>query len=124
MVGLALVLRDVVQRDLGPTWALVAIALGCILSAAFSPKSLVVASAVAFLLSELADFAVFTPLRQRGFFFAALVSSSVGLVVDSFVFLMLAFGGIDFLLGQVIGKAWMVLLALAFLRLLQRGRGF
>lgn len=108
MVGLALVLRDMVQRYLGTAWALVAIAFGCLLSAAFSPTSLVVASATAFLISELADFAVFTPLRRRGFFTAALVSSLVGLVVDSVVFLTLAFGNVDFLLGQVIGKSWMV----------------
>jgi hypothetical protein len=35
-----------------------------------------------------------------------------GLVVDSVVFLWLAFGDLAFLPGQVIGKAWMVLLAL------------
>jgi len=32
--------------------------------------------------------------------------------VDSLVFLYLAFGSLDFLAGQIIGKIWMVLLAL------------
>ena len=32
-------------------------------------------------------------------------------MVDSLVFLLLAFGTLEFLLRQVIGKAWMVLLA-------------
>jgi hypothetical protein len=36
----------------------------------------------------------------------------VGAVIDSAVFLWLAFGSLDFLLGQVIGKAWMVLASL------------
>ena len=45
----------------------------------------------------------------------------VGLVVDSIVFLYLAFGSLDFLLGQVLGKAWMVLLALPFVRWLNAG---
>jgi uncharacterized PurR-regulated membrane protein YhhQ (DUF165 family) len=44
----------------------------------------------------------------------------VGLVIDSIVFLWLAFGSLDFLLGQVIGKAWMVLLSLPFIVLLRR----
>jgi hypothetical protein len=35
-----------------------------------------------------------------------------GLVVDSMMFLLLAFGSLDFLTGQIIGKAWMVLFAM------------
>src|SRR4051794_15689229 len=65
LVGLALVLRDLVQRRLGKAWSLFAIALGAALSAYFAPPSLVVASTTAFLLSELADFAVYTPLQER-----------------------------------------------------------
>src|SRR5262249_55371130 len=57
-VGAALVLRDVVQRCLGLTWGLAAIAVGTALSALIAPSSLVVASGAAFALSELADFAV------------------------------------------------------------------
>ncbi len=58
IVGLALVLRDLVQRRLGKSWALIAIGLGTLLSAILSPPALVVASAAAFLLSELTDFAI------------------------------------------------------------------
>jgi hypothetical protein len=36
------------------------------------------------------------------------------------VFLWLAFGSLDFLLGQVVGKAWMVLLSLPLVALLRR----
>ena len=36
------------------------------------------------------------------------------------VFLFLAFGSLDYLAGQVIGKAWMVLLALPVVALLRR----
>ena len=43
-----------------------------------------------------------------------------GLVVDSIVFLWLAFGSLDFLLGQIIGKAWMVLLAIPLVAYLRR----
>lgn len=109
MVGFALVLRDVVHRDLGAYWALTAIVAGSLLSAAFSPAPLLIASTAAFLLSEIADFAVFAPLRRRGFFVAAFLSSIAGLVVDSIVFLTLAFGSLDYLSGQILGKAWMVI---------------
>jgi uncharacterized PurR-regulated membrane protein YhhQ (DUF165 family) len=112
MVGLALVLRDLVQRRLGRTVALMAIVAGAALSGAVAPPALVMASAAAFLLSELADFAVYTPLQARGLVLAVLASSVVGLIADSVLFLWLAFGNLEFLAGQIIGKAWMVLLAL------------
>ena len=47
-------------------------------------------------------------------------SSFVGLVVDSIVFLWLAFGSLEFLAGQVVGKAWMVLLSIPFVAWLRR----
>lgn len=115
-VGLALVLRDLVQRRLGKTWTVGAILAGAALSAMVAPGALVVASAIAFLVSEFADFAVYTPLQRRGLVLAVFASSMVGLVVDSVVFLWLAFGGLDFLVGQVVGKAWMVVLALPVMR--------
>ena len=120
MIGLALVLRDVVQRRLGLIAALGAILLGAVLSAFLAPPAIVVASATAFLLSEMADLLVYTPLQRRGFVRAVLLSSLVGLVVDSAVFLYLAFGSLGFLAGQVVGKAWMVLLALPFVHWLRR----
>lgn len=112
MVGLALVLRDLVQRRLGIAYGLAAIAVGALVSAVLAPPSLVVASTVAFLLSELADFAVYTPLQRRGLILAVLASSIVGLIADSLLFLWLAFGSLEFLAGQVVGKAAMVLLTL------------
>ena len=88
MAGLALVLRDLVQRRLGRTVALMAIVAGAALSGAVAPPSLVLASIAAFLLSELADFAVYTPLQARGLVLAVLASSVVGLIVDSLLFLL------------------------------------
>jgi uncharacterized PurR-regulated membrane protein YhhQ (DUF165 family) len=114
-VGLALILRDLVQRRLGVKWSVAAIALGALLSASFAPPSLVIASTTAFLLSEFADLAVYTPLQRRRFVRAVIASSIVGSVVDSMAFLWLAFGSLDFLAGQVIGKTWMVLVALPLL---------
>jgi uncharacterized PurR-regulated membrane protein YhhQ (DUF165 family) len=120
MIGAALVLRDLVQRRLGVEFGIAAIIAGAAISAGVAPPSLVVASATAFLLSEFADFAVFTPLARRRLVMAVVASSMAGLVVDSIVFLWLAFGSLDFLLGQIIGKAWMVLLAIPLVAYLRR----
>jgi queuosine precursor transporter len=120
MIGLALVLRDLVQRRLGLMAALGAIVLGAGLSALLAPPAIVAASATAFFLSEMADLFVYTPLQRRHFILAVALSSLIGLVVDSAVFLSLAFGSLDFLAGQIVGKAWMVLLALPFVHWLRR----
>ena len=63
-------------------------------------------------MSELADFAVYTPLQEKRLVFAVLLSGVVGLVIDSVIFLQLAFGSLDYLPGQILGKFWMILLAL------------
>lgn len=112
MIGLALVLRDLAQRRLGIGWAISAIAIGTVLSATFAPTSLVIASAAAFFVSEFADLGVYTPLQRRGMILAVVLSSVAGLVVDSIVFLWLAFGSLAYLPGQILAKAWMVPLAL------------
>lgn len=112
--GLAFTLRDVTQTLLGKTATLGAIALGAAASATVSPK-FAVASAVAFLVSELADFAVYTPMLRKGWLKAVVASNVVGLVLDSTLFLWLAFGNLDFLKGQIVGKAWMTVLAVALL---------
>lgn len=119
LIGAALVLRDIVQRTLGKRVVLGAIVAGAALSGAVAPPQLVIASAVAFLLSELADFAVYTPLERRGLVLAVLASSAVGLVIDSALFLWLAFGSFKYLEGQVIGKAWAVLAAVIVLALMR-----
>lgn len=120
MIGAALVLRDLVQRRLGVEFGIAAILGGGALSAVIAPASLVVASTAAFLLSEFADFAVYTPLARRRLVAAVVASSTAGLVVDSVVFHWLAFGSLEFLAGQVVGKAWMVLLATPLVAYLRR----
>jgi hypothetical protein len=119
-VGLALVLRDVVQRCLGLRFGLLAIVSGVAASMLVARPSLVVASGLAFLISELADFAVYTPLQQRQLMLAVVASSCLGLVVDSVVFLWLAFNSLAFLPGQVVGKLWAALFSIPFIRLRRR----
>lgn len=111
VAGMALVLRNVVQAFIGASFSLVAVAIGTLLSALFAEPALVIASATAFCFSELADFAVYTPMRKRFPASSVVMAGLVGSFVDSAIFLSLAFGSIDFIVGQVLGKFWMSLLA-------------
>lgn len=115
MIGAALVLRDIVHQALGWRWALLAILVGAVASGFVATPALAIASAVAFLLSELADTAVYAPLRERRLYLAVLLSGLVGALVDSVVFQQLAFGSLDFIAGQTLGKVWMTLAALPIL---------
>lgn len=120
VVGLALVLRDVVQRQLGLGWSFAAILAGTVLSAALAPGRLVLASGAAFLASEAADLLVYTPLQRRRLVLAVIASGVAGLVVDSVLFLWLAFGSLAFLEGQVVGKLWGVMVSIPFIQVLRR----
>ena len=120
MIGLALVLRDMVQEQLGWRWSIGAIVGGALLSGIVAPASLVLASAVAFLISESADMAVYTPLQNRKLWLAVLASGIVGAFVDSGIFLYLAFGSIDHITGNVVGKILMSLLAVPVILIMKR----
>lgn len=120
MIGLALVLRDVVQEQLGWRWCMGAIVAGAALSGLVAPAALVLASATAFLISESADMAVYTPLRERKLWLAVVASGIVGAFVDSGIFLYLAFGSIDHMTGNVVGKIIMSLLAVPIILVMRR----
>jgi uncharacterized PurR-regulated membrane protein YhhQ (DUF165 family) len=113
-VGVAFTLRDIVHRTLGPYAVMAAILVGAALSWLIAPQ-FALASGVAFLVSELSDLIVYTPLRERSWVGAVVMSNTVGLVVDSALFLTLAFGSLQFFWGQVVGKAWMTLAAVLLL---------
>lgn len=106
-VGLAFPFRDFIQRS-RPGWqgrglSISAMLVGAGLSALVSPH-FAIASGLTFLISESCDMALYTPLQKR-FATAVLFSSVVSLVVDSYFFLVLAFGSLTFLSGQILGKA-------------------
>lgn len=117
--GLALTLRDVVQRYLGFWWSWLAVALGAALSALLDP-SLAIASGGAFFLAETLDLLVYTPLQRRNLYGAVIASNAVGLIVDSVVFLTLAGLPIALAGGMVIGKVWMTVLALPAIEWMRR----
>lgn len=122
MVGLALVLRDLCRETAGRLAVLGAIAAGIVISFVLADPDLAVASAVAFAVAELADFAVYEPLRQRGLLIAMVASNAVGILCDSLLFLKLAFNSYEYLPGQILGKVWMTVAAVAVLALLRRWR--
>ncbi len=87
LVGFVFVLRDLAQRDLGHK-VLFAIGVGIALSYLLADPFVATASAVAFAISEITDWAVYTlykkPLKQR-----ILISSSISTPVDSAVFMLM-----------------------------------
>jgi uncharacterized PurR-regulated membrane protein YhhQ (DUF165 family) len=118
-VGLSFTLRDMAQDRLGNWPIILAILIGAALSALVAP-AFAVASGLAFLFSETCDFLVYTPLRRRHFLGAVALSNTVGIVIDSALFLWLAFGSLAFIEGQVLAKSSMTLLAGAALWLARR----
>lgn len=117
--GLAFVFRDVLHELAGRWWVALAILIGAAVSYWISP-TLAAASAIAFLASEAADWASYEPLRKWRWWAAVAGSNVVGLVVDSIVFLSIAFGSLQFFWGQAVGKAWMTVGALVVLTLVRR----
>lgn len=106
-VGCAFVFRNLVQETLGRRIVLLAIVAGAGLSWWLSTPALAVASGVTFLVSESVDWAVYTPMRRRGWAKAAIAGNVCGAVVDTFLFLWLAgFPVLAAVPGQLVGKAY------------------
>lgn len=105
--GLALGLRDVLQDRAGVRWVLAAIAVGTAVSFLVGDARIAAASGIAFLLAELADLAVYTPLRRKGWRRAMVVSNAVGAVLDTLLFLAIAGFPVTTtsVVGQVLVKA-------------------
>lgn len=88
--GLALGVRDVLHDAGGVRWVLAGIAAGIVVSFWAGDGRIALASAAAFGLAEIADLAVYAPLRRRQWHTAVVASNAVGAVVDTLVFLTVA----------------------------------
>lgn len=119
--GLSFGLRDATQELGGRRWTVGLIILGAALSAFIDPV-FAFASCVAFLCSEMADFAVYTPLRERHWHTAVIASNAVGAIIDSALFLWIAFGSLEFIVGNTLGKFWMTVPAIIIVGLVRRRR--
>ena len=112
VIGLIFCLRDWVQETLGRRITWVAILMGTGVSALVSPE-VALASGLAFLVSESVDFVCYTSLMPRQAL-EILASGILGSMVDSAVFLTVAFGSIETWYEQTLGKVAIVaLVALA-----------
>jgi uncharacterized PurR-regulated membrane protein YhhQ (DUF165 family) len=113
--GLTLAARDVVRERIGLWAAIGCIAVGAGLSWVMSTPALAIASGIAFTLSELADTAVYEPLRRSGKVRALAWSNLIGSIVDSVLFLALAgFTIWPAVVGQVAVK-WVMCVGLPLL---------
>ena len=72
-VGFAFAARDMTQEWLGRKAAILAILIGAGCSFLVAPAALAIASGGTFLISEFADFLVYTPLRTRRWWLAVLL---------------------------------------------------
>lgn len=123
VVGIAFTLRDIVHRILGRWIVVGCILAGCLLSYLVEANTQIpggqvtvaVASAAAFLFSETSDLLVYSRIEEDSFVGAVAASNVVGAVVDSALFIYLAFGWSWALVeGQIVGKLLMTAAALPF----------
>lgn len=114
LIGVALVLRDFLQEETNWKVSLLAVVLGSVVSWFTSDPFIAVASAVAFLSAETLDLLVYTPLRNKGKHVAVLLSGVVGALVDSMLFVYIAFGSLEFSLGNTLGKLYATILVAAY----------
>lgn len=111
-----LVSRNLSQDSIGRGRVLALMGLGVALSWWLASPQLAVASGVAFGLSELADMGIYTPMRNKGRSRAVALASTVGGVVDTYIFLWIAGFPLIAAPGQIIVKTAMALLAAGLLR--------
>jgi len=88
--GLVLAARDAVREVAGLWASLGCVVIGAGLSAFMATPALALASGVAFALSEVADTAIYEPLRRGGRVRALAWSNVAGSVIDSLLFLAVA----------------------------------
>lgn len=105
-IGLSLVLRDWLQELANWKWSIWAILIGGVLSFITASPFIAVASMVAFIVAELFDLGVYTPLKEKGKHLAVLASGIVGAFVDSALFVWLAFGSFELSLGTFVAKVY------------------
>lgn len=114
LVGLIFVIRDFAQREVGH-YVILAMLLAGVLSYFLADPTIAIASVTAFLISEFADWAIYS-FTKRSFPQRVLLSSALGTPIDSALFLyMIGFfsvsGVIVMTLVKMIGALvvwWMI----------------
>ena len=126
-IGGVLVLRDWIQQLRGLTWTMPLVYTAGLISWAAgdlagwtSLEKIAIASVVAFTVSETIETAIFTPIRKRNLSLGVAASATIGNAVDSYLFLLIAFGGMGFFWGQFWGKSEMIALGTLFTMMRRR----
>lgn len=104
LAGLTMVARDFVHEFFGRARTAILVIVGAGISALLASPAVALASGVAFVLAELLDLAVYDAMRRRTPIGAVALSGIVGSIVDSAVFLAIAFGSMAYFPAQVSGK--------------------
>ncbi len=115
MIGAALLLRDAIHEIWGRSTAIVLILLGGLVSVPFVGSHLLVASLLAFFVSEMADFFVYDRFRKQNKGNAVLASGVVGAALDTALFSYVAFGTLAWQPGLLLGKMYATLFVAAYL---------
>ncbi len=124
LAGAALILRDAVHEFAGRLAVAGCIAAGAAAALPGAPARIAMASAVAFAIAEMVDWAVYSPLRSHGYGRAVLVSSIVAAPIDTAIFLGIAGFPVELgsISGQVFVKVSMAVLAAVIVRAVLRYR--
>jgi uncharacterized PurR-regulated membrane protein YhhQ (DUF165 family) len=116
-IGAVLVLRDWIQQLRGLYWTMPLVYAAGLVSWAVgdlagwtSLEKIAIASVVAFTVSETVEAIVFTPIRKRNLSLGVALSGTIGNAIDSYLFLVIAFGSLGFFWGQFWGKSEMIVL--------------
>lgn len=117
IIGAIFCLRDYIQEALGRWWTWFAIFLGTMVSYVIAPE-VAVASACAFFASELIDWGTYilTSFFSDDHSVGVLVSGVAGSMVDSAVFLFVAFSSLDTWSEQTFGKIITVIIVSVILK--------
>lgn len=119
LIGLDLTMRDVMQERLTRVQLAGVIVAGGFVTWLANPaaRNIAIASAVAFIVAALADWAAYSALRSRSWFVRSNGSNIVGAAVDSVIFPTLAFGvflpaiiALQFLAKVAGGALWSLML--------------
>ncbi|WP_457160220.1 VUT family protein [Mycobacteroides abscessus] len=107
LAGAQFTLRDVLHERLGATRTFAVIAASAPLSALLASPALAAASITTFLFAETCDLLLYSRLRRSGYIVAVLGSNLISTVLDSVLFLALAFGATQaavVTVGMAVGK--------------------
>lgn len=113
--GLTFTLRDLLHETSGPRAVFAAIAVGTALSWLLASPRIAGASVLAFAISEALDSTVYAGLRSRSRLLAVAGSNVAGLLIDTVLFVPLAFGSFAAVPGQIAGKLIATALTVAVL---------